>query len=319
MRQGVFRSAVLRPVVLLAALLGVLAAAGPGQARTWEEPIADAQRRAAEYNRAADARGAPVFLGTGSNNLDVPMHTCSILGKLLDRSQFVGHLEREYPPLSIAEGDWLRGAALSLSNWVSIARQLLETDRPRRVEMWNLDCVGQHSIPAAAYIGQRAAAFFDVFGDSTIRILGEVTPGFADRLGKALQANPRVTVVALGSGGGSVLDAIAAGRLIRQKGLKTTLWNGCYSACSLVFLGGTFRGITSPYPKLGFHMASVGGKAIPANHAIYGEIAAYAREMGVDDAAVIRAMMSATPQDMHYPKLEDMCRARIASWIQRIC
>ena len=56
-----------------------------------------------------------------------------------------------------------------------------------------------------------------------LRVLGDIDLGFADRFRTALDANPGVEEIVMGSDGGSVRDALTAGRLIRERGLKTTL------------------------------------------------------------------------------------------------
>jgi hypothetical protein len=288
-------------------------------ATTWEAAIAAVESRATEYSKRADALGYPISVGTALNELHVPIHQCAILGRMLGKAELIVDLEPEYPAIS-RTGYEFRVAAISLNNWAFTARRLLKLDEPRRVRTWNLDCAGQHGIPSSAAIPQEdGAAFFDVIDGQGIRILGDVTTGFAQRLIDAVQALPAVQFVALGSGGGSVVEALLAGRYIRSRNLATTLWNNCYSACSLVFLGGNKRTIWSPYPKLGFHMVSVRGDAVPANHAIYGEIAMYSQQMGADPATVVGAMLRAPPTSMHYLDHDQMCRAKIVTWIQRSC
>ena len=53
--------------------------------------------------------------------------------------------------------------------------------------------------------------------------------------------NPEVKIVGLGSPGGAVVEAIRAGYLIRARGLETTQIADCFSACPIVFLGGSRR------------------------------------------------------------------------------
>ncbi len=51
----------------------------------------------------------------------------------------------------------------------------------------------------------------------------------------------------LGSGGGYIDEAMKAGAYIRRKGLDTTLYNNCDSACPLVVMAGVERLNWSPY------------------------------------------------------------------------
>ena len=77
--------------------------------------------------------------------------------------------------------------------------------------------------------------------------------------------------------------------------------------------------IWSPYPALGFHMVSRNGVPEPSVSIVYEKIIRYALEMGVDQDAMKSAMLSAPPDGMHYLEQEDMCKAAIATWIQRSC
>jgi hypothetical protein len=156
---------------------------------------------------------------------------------------------------------------------------------------------------------------------SVIHVLGDIEPGFSKKLEEVLEANPSVDTVALGSGGGSVYEALKAGYLIRSKSLKTTLWNSCYSACPLVFIGGVERTIWSPYPKFGFHQVSISGVAIPLNSKIYRDIGHYGELMGVDATWLLNNMFVASPSSMNAIKGDDvkLCEARIVHWVQRGC
>jgi hypothetical protein len=126
-------------------------------------------------------------------------------------------------------------------------------------------------------------------------------------------------VVALGSPGGSVSEALAAGAEIRRRGLETTLWGNCYSACPLVFLAGTKRTIWSPYPELGFHKIALNGKPIPNEDLTYDVVMAYASKMGANAAVVFHFMTSAEPSEIFSPTMDELCGAKIAMWVQRKC
>lgn len=308
-----------RLLPFLLAVNALIAAICTAEASTWEDAIGNVEAKAADYHRRATDLGFPVHAGTALNELDIPIHRCSILGRMLGKTSLITHLEKDYPTTSTTGAEFWY-AAISLGNWAYTARNLLELDEARRVRYWNLDCVGQHGISGSAYLEEKASrAFFDVVEGKVIRILGNVTTGFAKRLEIALLENPRVELVALGSGGGVVSEALVAGRLIRGRKLSTTLWNNCYSACSLVFLGGVDRTIWSPYPKLGFHMVSAGGVAVPSHSDVYAAIDRYATSMSVVSSTLIGAMLSARPDTMRYLSHDEMCRSRITTWIQRSC
>jgi hypothetical protein len=266
-----------------------------------------------------------VHLGTALNEIHVPQHRCSILARLLGRTEATNNIEIDYSAVRDGQtgtSDYdLAVAVLSIDNWLINARTILDMPREARVRVWNLDCVGQQSIPQSAYISNTVTeTFYSLERDGRIlRVLGNVEEGFSTRLENALAAAPSVRVVALGSAGGSVGEALAAGLNIRRRGLDTVLWNECLSACTLVFLGGVERQIWSPYPRLGFHRVSgTNGAAVALDEPVYGRIAEYAEMLGVDSGLVLDAMFAAGPLEMNYPDAEYLCSASIITWMQRV-
>lgn len=244
---------------------------------------------------------------------------------MLGLGNYVTHLEHmPEPELSdnMSEDDLmgLMHFSRSLSNWVRVAKYLLEKSEDDRKYIWNLNCVGKQGIPDGVYLElENGAAGFRVSGRDLF-VLGDFEPGFFDEFKEAILENPGITRVVLGSGGGSVSDALKPGLLIREQGLETTLSDNCYSACPLVFIGGVQRAIWSPYPKLGFHQIYRGeGEAIAFDHLTYQVVAQYAKEMGVDAYFLISKMRAASPLEMNEPNLEQLCESNIATWIQRRC
>jgi hypothetical protein len=112
---------------------------------------------------------------------------------MLGKKETIAHLEVEFPKVS-KDGQEFRFAALSLSNWGYTARRLLKENQPRKVAMWNLDCVGSLGIPTSASIDAPVGyqtTFYDLDGDGhTLRVLGAVTAGFSAKLMAALDAHP---------------------------------------------------------------------------------------------------------------------------------
>lgn len=102
------------------------------------------------------------------------------------------------------------------------------------------------------------------------------------RFRAALDANPRVREVQLGSTGGSVHDALEAGRLIRARGLRTVLYTHCDSACLLVFLGGVERIAWASPARFGFHQFSVRGATLPLDYRRDGRRVATDRELDLE-------------------------------------
>ena len=85
---------------------------------------------------------------------------------------------------------------------------------------------------------------FELVGGGRLMASGTITPGiseaFAAEIGKR---GDYVKTVVLNSPGGSVGDALAMGKLIREKKLATEVGAGkyCASSCPLVFFGGQER------------------------------------------------------------------------------
>jgi hypothetical protein len=85
---------------------------------------------------------------------------------------------------------------------------------------------------------------FELVGGGRLIATGTITPGiseaFANEVGKR---GDYIKTVVLNSPGGSVADALAMGRLIREKKFATEVEAGkyCASSCPLLFAGGTER------------------------------------------------------------------------------
>lgn len=295
-------------------------------AKTWSEAIEEVEARSEFLFDEARLRGyGGSWLGTAMNELGVEQHSCAILGRLLGRQEFVIELERFHvtepkPEMTEDEITSMMISARMLENWAFTARRLLELSRDEQIAIWNLDCVGSLGIPLVAQIEEtRPAAKFRQEGN-TLYVLGDIENGFAEELAAVVASNPAIETVALGSGGGSVYDALRAGQMIRALGLDTTLANNCYSACPLVFLGGVRRTIWSPYPVLGFHqMYTLSGGSLSPLAPEYDLIRGYVGEMGANPRFVVAAMFAAGPNDMFEPDLQVLCDNNVVTWVQRLC
>lgn len=281
-----------------------------------------AQRLRTAANRIDDE----YHVGTMYNELNIPQHSCYVLGRLLGQDAFVKHLKIAYNPnfkLRTAENAHsLRVMAISLDNFTNMANLALKMSQEERIVEWNLDCVGNYKIPGSRWIEQtKMTTFYQVRnGGKVLQILGNIEAGFSDKIVAAIESNPEVETIALGSGGGSVYEALNAGRYIRSKGLETILWNNCYSACPLVFFGGIERAIWSPYPSIGLHQAYSKAGAAPRDSRVYKDISVYLTDMGIDTRFVLTNMWKASPTNMNVLEVgEQLCGSRIATWVQRIC
>jgi hypothetical protein len=137
---------------------------------------------------------------------------------------------------------------------------------------------------------------------------GTIVPGTADAL-DAFLASERaasVTEIVLHSPGGSVAEAMAMARLIREKGLGTRILPDgyCASSCPLVFAGGKAR-IADANSWIGVHQAFAATSAFGSladgmdqGQRVGADAQNLLTEFGVDPLVWTRAM--ATPPDKLY-------------------
>jgi hypothetical protein len=295
--------------------------ASPAAAVDWETAIERVQQASEDYFEYASEVGGTSWAGTMYNGYEFDRHQCAIVGRMLGLQDVIVDLETmPYPPMDqTSDPHDLLVFSISLENWVLAARRALAMDDGQLRYTWNLDCVGALGISTAHYIeNPNPNAQFRAEGD-TLYVYGAIDFGFYDRFEEALRGHPLIRKVALGSGGGSVRDAILAGLEIRTLGLDTTIYGNCSSACPLVFMGGRNRVIWANSSRLGFHQVSRLGVAIPHDDDTYGRIAAYLNLMGIEANAVIRWMLAAPPEEMHIPPVAELCSPGAATWVQRVC
>jgi hypothetical protein len=314
-----------RAKIVIQCALVICCLVGSAYAKGWAEAISEVEARSRFLWNYGIERGASSHLGSIYNELDANRHQCAIAGRLLGLENNIRHLE-EMPEPKLSDDmneDQLMELMLyshSLSNWVVAAKYLAGLPMDEVAEIWNLNCVGKLEIDGMAFVDSGVGRAKFKQDGTRVRVLGDIDLGFASELESWLIANPQTEEVVLGSGGGSVKDAILAGIAIRQRGLNTTLSDSCFSACPLVFIGGVNRTIWSPYPPLGFHQAyTVDGIAIPASSEIYQMIFEYSNMMGVDGNFVLESMMNAGPMDMFEPHIDELCASKVVTWVQRAC
>lgn len=165
------------------------------------------------------------------------------------------------------------------------------------------------------------AMSFDLQSDGRLVATGSIMPGtaksFADEVEKR---GGYVKTVVLHSPGGSLGDALAIGRLIRQKKFATEVENGryCASACPLVFAGGVERR-AGPKAAIGVHRAvtissgPLGDReGMEDGQRVSALAQKYLREMGVDVGVWIHAME--TPNDrLYYFKSDELLTLKLAT------
>lgn len=149
--------------------------------------------------------------------------------------------------------------------------------------------------------------------DGSWRLEGGVAEGDAERI-IGLIATSGVDSLILQSPGGSVRDALAIGRYLRQAGIATRMLPGefCYSACPYLLAGGATREI-DPAASVGVHQHYFGENTLlPAFVAVediqfgQGEVMAYLEEMDIDLRLMRHALT--TPPDQIYVLLQSELR-----------
>jgi hypothetical protein len=146
---------------------------------------------------------------------------------------------------------------------------------------------------------------FDLVGGGKLMASGTIAPGvseaFATEIGKRADY---IKTVVLNSQGGSVTDALAMGRLIREKKFATEVEAGkyCASSCPLVFAGGVERR-AGDKATIGVHQvaairSATGGPLgdeMSVAQNIFARCQRYLGDMGISLQAWVHAME--TPHD----------------------
>ncbi len=157
-----------------------------------------------------------------------------------------------------------------------------------------------------------------------LNVTGSIDPGSSARFAAEIgRVGEYVRQVSLNSPGGSVQDALAIARLIREKELVTHVGEGniCASSCPLILAGGLER-IAHAKAAIGVHQmfSGRGSEARNADLEVSGtqtltaEVTRFLDEMGVDPAIWLHAMET-PPQQLYYLTSEELTRYRLATEI----
>ena len=127
---------------------------------------------------------------------------------------------------------------------------------------------------------------------------------------EVLDRNAAVRTVVMGGPGGRVGPAYRIARLIRMRGLDTRVERRCYSACTVMFLGGVHRSV-GPRGALGFHRLSFPGmddaELADANRQLR-DFMAFAGRVGVP---FIRKVMETPSESIWIPTMEELLDAGV--------
>jgi hypothetical protein len=145
---------------------------------------------------------------------------------------------------------------------------------------------------------------FELVGGGKLMATGTITPGISEAFAAEVsRRGDYIKTVVLNSPGGSVADALAMGRLIRDKNFATEIEPGkyCASSCPLVFAGGVERRVGDK-AIIGVHQVAAVGQAggLPRDEMnvaqnISARCQRYLGDMGVSLQVWVHAME--TPHD----------------------
>lgn len=161
-----------------------------------------------------------------------------------------------------------------------------------------------------------------------LAVTGSILPGSSETFASAVESyGEYVKTVSLNSPGGSVLDALAMGRLIRDRGFTTSVVAGgfCASSCPLVFAGGAER-IAAPGAAIAVHQIyaatpdrastaarlAAAGSAMSDAQTLTAGISRYLAEMGVEAEVWLRALET-PPNRLSYFTDEEMREFRLVT------
>nr|WP_245404794.1 ATP-dependent Clp protease proteolytic subunit [Ancylobacter gelatini] len=164
----------------------------------------------------------------------------------------------------------------------------------------------------------------ELVADGRLEATGTITPGTAERFKAEIdRRGDYVKTVVLNSPGGSVSDALAMARLVRERKFATLVESTalCASSCPLIFAGGTRR-IAEPGATIGVHQ--VFGAGLPGTRFVTGaegmaqaqrvsaECQRHLVGMGVDPRVWIHAMET-PPQEMFYFTAPELVELKLAT------
>lgn len=161
----------------------------------------------------------------------------------------------------------------------------------------------------------------ELVADGRLEATGTITPGTADRFATEIgKRGAYVKTVVLNSPGGSVQDALAMGRLIRERGFATEVGAEAYcaSSCPLVFAGGKER-IARKGASIGVHqvfaISSAGASTdtgMASAQRVSAECQRYLVAMGVDPRVWIHAMET-PPSRLFYFSPAELTELKLAT------
>lgn len=162
---------------------------------------------------------------------------------------------------------------------------------------------------------------FELTTGGVLKAEGSIDLGAADRFAEEIAARGEyVKSITLNSPGGSVDDALAISRLIREKGLNTQVETRalCASSCPLIFAGGVARQAAED-AIVGVHQVFNAGEerpspeqAMSAAQSTTARIARHLDDMGIADGLWIHALET-PPDRLYYLTPEEMTEFKLVT------
>lgn len=152
---------------------------------------------------------------------------------------------------------------------------------------------------------------------------GTIDRGAAERFGAEIaERGEYVRVVRLNSPGGSVEDALAISKMLREGEFATEVADGdfCASSCPLIFAGGIERK-AGPEAVIGVHQVFASGDTLPGParamsdaQATTTRIARHLDEMGIDPEVWVHALET-PPDRLYYFTTDELMAFELATEI----
>ena len=315
------RFAVLIHSVLLMVVCAAMEDAHASGYEAVRENITRSQNLAQRYLQAADRIDGGLGAGKVFRHADKREHYCSILADLLQVPETVPEeYMLEDPGLLSNEPYQLRLYGQSLQNYAELAFSLIPQGDFSLRYLWNLNCWSRFELSRHFTDDRYQDYVVSTTPDrKTLRIVGDIRSGLFGAIARRITVHSSIQNVELGSFGGNVYEAIKIGELIRKKGLNTVLSNNCFSACTLIFLGGVERQIPAPHYSLGFHRVTSRGWPVPENDEVYDAIREYAERMVGNGDAIVRANLTGDGFDYFMFDRQALCTNGIATLVERHC
>lgn len=175
--------------------------------------------------------------------------------------------------------------------------------------------------PSSPEEALRKPMTFNLVSGGILHAEGTIDPGAAGRFADEIEARGTyIKFVSLNSPGGSVDDAIAISKLIREKAIATKVEEKalCASSCPIVFAGGVTR-LAEKDAVVGVHQvfnASVArpspDQAMASAQAITARVARHLDQMGIGAGLWIHALET-PPNQLYYLTPAEMSEYRLTT------